>query len=242
MTEKIEAIAMALRLLVNIVCGVTLITGIWSNTTRKKKNGDPMKNKQNSRKGSHQDALGFLGSCGAIVFGVEAHGNRVALLLRAHDDNDWALLRWNLRQGGALDWFIRHADGTFRDYPATSNNRLAACFFFQGLDLDPQLAALHEQIVLGQIDCTSTPNLSEWELRRIFPDPRRGWLSREFGVPSMLDTPRAWIQAVIANAKQVAAKFPQRPVVIWIGAASVWEGTGFKSKSELLYRFALATG
>lgn len=29
-------------------------------------------------------------------------------------------------------------------------------------------------------------------------------------------------------------------MLIWIGSGSVWQGTGFKTKSELLHRFAVA--
>jgi hypothetical protein len=248
MTEKIEVIGMQLKMLLYIVCGVTRLTSIWNNLTRKTKGGKPYKSKQNSRKGSDKDVLNFLGLSGAIVIGVEADGNRIGLLLRAHHDNDFRVLRWNLRQGGALDWFVQEEDGSFKQYPASSPTRLAACFTFQALDLDPCLFG--KILVLGQVDCTSTPNQSEWEPAFVFPhsnkvlgcfDPRPGWLARTKGLPSMIYNPHEWIAAVVDSAKAVCACYPSRPVVIWIGTASVWEGTGFKSKSELLYRFALAT-
>jgi hypothetical protein len=89
MTEKIEVIGMQLRMLLYVVCGVTRLTSIWNNLTRKTKGGKPYKSKQNSRKGSDKDVLIFLGLSGAIVIGVEVDGNRIGLLLRAHNDNDF---------------------------------------------------------------------------------------------------------------------------------------------------------
>jgi hypothetical protein len=128
-------------------------------------------------------------------------------------------------------------------YPAKSAVRNAAAFDFSGLDLTdlpPDLS--HGEVVLVQTDCTSTPNQSEWELQRVSDNftASRGWFARHQGTPSMLDDPTNWIIAVVASAHAVAARYPTRVVLFWIGSGSVWEGTGFKTKSELLHRFAVA--
>jgi hypothetical protein len=104
MPEKIEVIAMMLRLLLFINCGVTRLTNICNNETRRKKDGDLMKMKQNSRKGSDKDVDAFLGGEGAVVRGVEMSGNQLGMLLEGVG-GAFRILRWNLRQGGALDWF-----------------------------------------------------------------------------------------------------------------------------------------
>lgn len=240
---------MLLRLLLCIHCGVTRLLSITNNVLRKKANGQRMQMKQNSRKGSDKKVNQFIGEKGALVCGVEALGNQLALLLRGKDGS-FRILRWNLRQGGALDWFTK-VGGEFVKYPASSIVRNAAWFEFSGLDLSGAPPGfLDGQLFLCQIDCTSTPNQSEWELQFCFPAPSKtptvfssqpGWFARHRGIPSMIDDPLGWIAAVKESAKRLAARYPDRPVVLWIGSGTVWEATGFKSKSELLYRFALAT-
>ncbi|GAQ93135.1 hypothetical protein KFL_013190010 [Klebsormidium nitens] len=58
----------------------------------------------------------------------------------------------------------------------------------------------------------------------------------------MLMDPNGCVEAVVACALVVADKFPDRPVLVWVGRATVWEGTGYKSKGDLLLRYRRATG
>lgn len=246
MPEKAEVLAMLLRILLFIICGSTRLKSIHNNLNRPKKNGQPMKMKQNSRRGSDKNVEAFLGDEGALVVGVEVEGNQLGMLLQ-NNAGDYRILRWNLRQGGALDWFVKLA-GVFTKFPASSRTRNAACFEFEGLDLsDVPDDLAGGPLFLVQTDCTSTPNQSEWELQFVTShdgigfSPRPGWFARHRGVPSMLGDPLGWIAAVKASARAAAAHNPGKAVVIWLGTALCWEGTGFKTKSELLHRFARAT-
>jgi hypothetical protein len=216
MSEKAEVVAMLLRMLLLIHCGVTRLVAIVNNRDRMKKDGKPMKMKQNFKKGSDKKVKSFLGDEGALVCGVEVSGNQLAMLLCARG-SDFRILRWNLRQGGALDWFSQ-VDGVFVRYPASSHVRNAASFEFSGLDLSsapPEL--ISGKAMLVQVDCTSTPNQSEWELQFCFPSPGKvptvfspqpGWFARHRGIPSFLEDPVNWIAAVVENAKAVATRDP----------------------------------
>lgn len=102
---------------------------------------------------------------------------------------------------------------------------------------------------LVEVDRTATANQAEWELRAVFLNPGKvpftpapGWFARYRGVPTMLLDPNGWVEAVIACAIVAAAAFPDRPVVVWIGRATVLEGTSFKSEGDLLLRNLWATG
>ena len=87
-------------------------------------------------------------------------------------------------------------------------------------------------------DITAAMNQAEWELQFLFPRPVKapflkapyvfgpvpGWFARHREIPSMVDDPYSWIAAVVESARAVADKFPTRPVVIWMGGSTVWEG------------------
>ncbi|GAQ92708.1 hypothetical protein KFL_011020010 [Klebsormidium nitens] len=228
---------------VDTVCEARCLRGLRSSPCFSACCGSPCK--QNSRKGSDQRVAEFLGCDGAVVVGVEVVGNQLAMLLR-NAGGEFRVLRWNLRQGGALDWF-EYDDGRFAEYPASSERRNAANFELAGLHLPPEWKG--KDIRLVEVDCTSTPNQAEWELRETFPNlgnvpfsPAPGWFARYRGVPNMLLDPNGWVEAVVACALVVAARYPDRPVVVWIGRSTVWEATGFKSKGDLLIRNFMATG
>lgn len=181
------------------------------------------------------------------MIGCEVEGNQLAMLLR-NGAGDLRILRWNLRQAGALDWFACK-DGVYDVYPASCSNRNVASFGFADLEVSELPPSLSEgDLHLVQVDCTSGLNQSEWELQYVVDSPEQvafstapGWWARNRQFASFLGDPLGWIAAVKESAAAMAAASPGTPVLIWIRGEVLWEGTGFKTISELMFRFVLAT-